>query len=211
MGRLNSHGVDVADLPVSGEVRELCHDLIEPAATIRWLVCVAGADPAKDHRDVLAAIGVAAGQIATICEHVLGEPGPWTGVRLDRLAADAVVSAQARYAGTIEVISRPVTVRAHAADIVRILGNLLTNACRAAGPDGRVRLFIDASDGQARLAVTDSGNGLRGAAPRGRAGLGLEIIGALALDCGGSVHLGVGDLGGLSVTVRLPEHGGCSS
>jgi signal transduction histidine kinase len=91
---------------------------------------------------------------------------------------------------------------------VRILGNLLANACRAAGPAGRVRILVDEADGQARLAIADSGNGLgQPTAQGGRTGLGLDIVGALALKYGGSVHLGVSDLGGLAVTVLLPAQG----
>jgi signal transduction histidine kinase len=124
------------------------------------------------------------------------------------LAGDAASSAQVRYAGVIDVVSQPVTALAPAGDIVRILGNLLANACRAAGPAGRVRILVDEADGQARLAIADSGNGLgQPAAQGGRAGLGLDIVGALALKYGGSVHLGVSDLGGLAVTVLLPAQG----
>ena len=95
--------------------------------------------------------------------------------------------------------------------MVRILGNILANACRAAGPSGRVRVIVDEAGDQARLAIADSGNGLGQAVPGGRAGLGLDIIGALALNYGGSVHLGVSDLGGLAVTVLLPAPGRSSN
>jgi signal transduction histidine kinase len=211
---------DWADLPAVREVsldaaasslRELCHDLIEPAATITWLVRAADADSAQDLRNRLGAIAVAAGQIAAICEHILDGPQRCAGVRLDLLAEDAVASAKVRYAGVIDLVSQPVMALARQGDIIRILGNVLTNACRAAGPAGRVRVLVDETDGQARLAVADSGDGLGHAVPGGRAGLGLEIIGALALRCGGSVHLGASDVGGLAVTVRLPAQGRSSN
>ena len=191
-------------------LREFCHDLIEPAATIRWLANVAVTDSGPDLRDRLGAIAVAASQIAAICEDVLGWPRHGTGTRLDVLAGDAAASTQVRYAGVIDVVAQPVTALAPAGDLVRILGNLLANACRAAGPDGRVRLLVDEADGQARLTIADTGNGLGQAAPAGRAGLGLDIVGALALKHGGSVHLGVSDLGGLAVSVLLPGQGGSS-
>jgi len=47
---------------------ELCHDLIEPTATIRWLVRAAATESGQDLRDRLGAIAVAASQIAAICE-----------------------------------------------------------------------------------------------------------------------------------------------
>ena len=194
--------------PAAGaSLRELCHDLIEPTATIRCLVHAAGAESGPDLRNRLGTIAVAAGQIAAICEQILAQPQPCPGVRLDHLAADAAASARVRYDGVIDVVSQPVVALARVGDIDRILFNVLTNACRAAGPAGRVRMLVDEVDGYARLTVADSGRGLGRGSPGGRVGLGLEIIGALALNYGGSVHLGVADLGGLAVTVRLPASG----
>jgi signal transduction histidine kinase len=192
-------------------LRELCHDLIEPAATIRWLARAAATDSGPDLRDRLGAIAVAAAQIAAICEDVLDWPRHGAGTRLDVLAGDAAASAQVRYTGVVDVIAEPVTALAPAGDLVRILSNLLANACRAAGPAGRVRVLVDEADGQARLAIADNGSGLGQAAPAGRAGLGFDIVSALALKHGGSVHLGVSDLGGLAVSVLLPAQGGSSN
>lgn len=192
-------------------LRELCHDLIEPAATIRWLVRAADAESGQDLQNRLGAIAVAAGQIAAICEHILDRPQRYAGTRLDLLADDAAASAQVRYAGVIDVVSEPVTVLAQPGGVVRILDNILTNACRAAGSDGKVRVSVDEADGRARLTIADSGSGLRHPASAGRTGLGLEIIGSLALNYGGSVHLGASDLGGLAVTVWLPTPGGSSN
>ena len=112
---------------------ELCHDLIEPTATIRWLVRAAATESGQDLQDRLGAIAVAASQIAAICENVLDRPQHGAAARLDVLAGDTASSAQVRYAGVIDVVSQPVTALAPAGDIVRILGNLLANACRAAG------------------------------------------------------------------------------
>ncbi|MGH3202465.1 MAG: sensor histidine kinase [Streptosporangiaceae bacterium] len=195
----------------SSSLRELCHDLIEPAATIRWLVRAAATESGQDVQNRLADIAVAASQIAAICENVLDWSPRDAVTRLDVLAADTAASAQVRYAGVIDVISQPVTALASAGDIVRILGNLIANACRAAGSAGRVRVLVDEAGGQARLAIADSGNGLGRAGPGGRAGLGLDIVGALALKHRGRVHLGVSDLGGLAVTVLLPAQGGSSN
>jgi two-component system OmpR family sensor kinase len=219
-GCLSIPGDNLADLSAAAEVssaaaglslRELCHDLIEPTATIRWLVRAAEADSGQDLRNRLGAIAIAAGQIAAMCEHILDGSPRYAGARLDLIADDAVASARVRYAGLIDVVSKPVTALAQPGDVVRILYNMLTNACRAAGPAGRVRVLIDEADGKARMTVDDSGGGLGRPVPGGRAGLGLEIIGALALKRGGSVHLGAGDLGGLAVTVWLPTPGGSSN
>ncbi len=107
-------------------------------------------------------------------------------------------------------MSQPVTALVHTGDIMRILCNVLANACRAAGPTGRIIVEVDEADGQARVTIADSGHGAARAVPGGRAGLGLEIISALALKYGGSVHFGASDLGGLAVTVRVPAQRGYS-
>lgn len=191
-------------------LRELCHDLIEPTATIIWLVRAAENESGGEIRGRLEAIAAAAGQIAAICDDILDPPSSRPHVRLDRVAAEAVASARARYSGEIDVVAEPVTVAAGGGDIVRILCNVLANACRAAGPAGQVRVAVGEAGGQARLTIADSGHGLGGAGATGRCGLGLEIIGALALKYGGSVHLCVSDLGGLAVTVQVPAQRGSS-
>lgn len=192
-----------ADWPL----RELCHDLIEPTATIRWLVRAAEAESGEELRDRLEAIAAAAGQIAAICDDILDPQLSCPRVRLDMIADEVVASARVRYTGTIDVESRLVTASVRTGDIIRILGNILVNACRAAGPDGRVAVTVDESDGWARLTIADSGHGLAEPGPGGRAGLGLQITGALVLKYGGSVHLSVSELGGLAVTVQLPVQG----
>jgi signal transduction histidine kinase len=126
------------------------------------------------------------------------------------VAAEAIASAKARYTGAIDIVSQPVTALVWTGDIFRILYNLLTNACRAAGPVGRIIVAVGEADGCARLTIADSGHGLADAAARGRAGLGLDIVGALTLKYGGSLHLGVSDLGGLAVTVQVPAQRGHS-
>lgn len=188
-------------------LRELCHDLIEPAATIRWLVRAAEADSGDELHDRLAAIATAAGQIAAICGDILDPPRRRPCVRLDRVAAEAIASARTRYTGAIDIVSQPVTALACTGDIIRILCNLLANACRAAGPVGRVVVAVGQADGCARLTIADSGQGLAGPTSGGRAGLGLDIVGSLALKNGGTVNLGVSDLGGLAVTVQVPAQG----
>jgi two-component system OmpR family sensor kinase len=210
---------DLAGFPVKSDsaftttgtsLREFCHDLIEPATTIRWLARAAVTDAGPDLRDRLGTIALVASQIAAICEQILEWPRNDGVTRLDMLADEAAASAQVRYVGAIDVVVQPATALAPAGDLVRILGNLLTNACRAAGPAGRVRVIVDEADGQARLVIADTGSGLGQGAPGGRAGLGLDIVGALARKHGGRVHLGVSDLGGLAVTVLLPALGGPS-
>jgi signal transduction histidine kinase len=210
LGNLSALG-EAGTVATGSSLRELCHDLIEPTATIRWLVHAAEAESGGEFRDLLQAIAAAAGQIAAICEDVLDPPPSCPPVRLDTIAAETVASAAVRYSGTIDVVSQPVTVCVRTGDMIRILCNILTNACRAAGPDGRVVVAVGESDGWARVAIADSGHGLAHPGAGGRAGLGLEITGALVLKYGGSVQLSVSELGGLAVTVRVPAQGRASN
>jgi signal transduction histidine kinase len=170
-------------------------------------VRAAEASSKEDLNARLEAIASAAAQIAAICDDILYPPRRRPRVRLDRVAAEAVTSARARYTGAIDIVSQPVTVCAYTGDIIRILCNLLANACRAAGPVGRIVVAVGEADGCARLTIADSGPGLAYAGGGGRAGLGLDIVGALALKNGGSIHLGASDLGGLAVTVQVPAQG----
>lgn len=100
-------------------------------------------------------------------------------------------------------------------DLNEMLGNLLDNAARHASSIVRIGAGVDVSG--ASLRVEDDGPGLaeadREAALRrggrldrhGGAGLGLAIVKDIADAYGGEVSLGRSDLGGLSVTVALPN------
>jgi signal transduction histidine kinase len=200
----NTEGETAADVTGTRLLRELCHDLIAPAASIKLLAHAACAesDPDPAVRGRLQLIANEAAMIAEICGQVLDRPRRIDPVRLDALTAEAVARAQLRYRGVVERVINPVTVLVHPAVVVRILNNLLSNACRAAGPHGRVRVQVALDSAHARLSVADSGPGLVG--PRvGRTALGLEIVGSLVLGCGGTVQMEVSDLGGLCVTVSL--------
>ncbi|WP_419913251.1 ATP-binding protein [Hoeflea sp.] len=111
-------------------------------------------------------------------------------------------------------------------DVEEILGNMLENAGKWAAGKVRVRVEFDPSmpghtepDARATLAISveDDGPGmdddeLAEAVKRGRrldeskpgTGLGLSIIKEISEEYKGAVKLGRSELGGLSVTVRLP-------
>jgi signal transduction histidine kinase len=186
-------------------LRELCHDLTMPATSIRLLVSAATreADPGPALRARLRQIADEASRIADICGHFL-DPARRTGPSdLRMLAADAADSARSRYPGIIDVVAEPVMAAAHPVDVVRILANLLDNACRAAGPEGRVRLAVERGEERALMIVADSGPGF-GNGESGQASLGLGIVAALVRRNNGGLHMGTSDLGGLAVAVTLP-------
>jgi signal transduction histidine kinase len=184
---------------------EMCHDLLAPAAAIKLLVKSVGQAPELDPavRDQLQLVDAEAGRIAEICNYLLDRVPRKEPVRLDSLVGEVAVGARLRFGAVIEVATEPVSVRVHPAVAFRILINLLDNACRAAGPGGFVRLIAKPLDGRALLTVSDSGHGL-GHGPSGRASLGLDIVGALVLESGGTLELRGSELGGLGVSVILP-------
>jgi signal transduction histidine kinase len=198
---------DAADLDCR-TLRELCHDLTVPATSIKLLTQVAAteSDPGPAMRARLRQIYEEAARIANICGYVLDQPREQGPADLDLLAADVADSARWQYAGLIDVVADSAPVAAHPVVVVRILTNLIDNACRAAGPGGRVRLTVRAEGERATLIVADSGRGF-GQGESGKASLGLDIVAAMARRCGASVTLGTSDLGGAGVTVAFPRQG----
>ncbi|MGH9069227.1 MAG: sensor histidine kinase [Acidimicrobiales bacterium] len=197
--------------PTEGEafglrpIRELCHDLIDPAVTIRALAEAATVEgdlgPSAAFR--LRQIAGEARRMAEMCRHALGRPGPAGSVRVDLLAADIVEATRMVADASVELSGRAVTVATREVAVTRVLRNLLDNACRAAGPRGRVRVTVEAVADGARIEVADSGPGW-GAAPSGRASLGLDIVSALVGQLGASAWVTESELGGASVVVILP-------
>lgn len=187
-------------------LRGLCHDLSMHAASIRLLASVAAkeSDPDPPLKARLRQIADEAGRISGICSYFLDptrRPGPSD---LSVLAADAAESARSRYSGTIDVLAETVEAAAHPVEVARILANLLDNACRAAGPAGTVRLVVEGDAGLARIVVADSGRGF-GHGQSGHASLGLSIVAALVRRNDGTLQMGTADLGGLAVTILLPQ------
>lgn len=188
------------------QIRELCHDLVEPAAVIKVLAQAALAELAPDSatRIRLRTIASEAARITDMCGQVLDRRVRMSPVPLDTLAAEAMARARLHFDGDIDGAVQPVTVLANQASLTRVLDNLLSNAVQAAGPDGQVRVEVAAEADRAKLSVADSGTGLSGSRPE-QASLGLEITARLVLSCGGTLQMNMSDLGGLCVTVGLPR------
>ena len=187
-------------------VHEICHDLRHPAATIRAVAAALEAEcelppPARDR---LAQIVAEAKLIEQLCRQVtadgaVGGSGP---TRLDHLAVEVGRSMRVTHP-CVEVRAEPVLSDVDALSARRILWNLVDNACRAAGPEGRVVVAVWGDGAGGHLEVGDTGPGF-GGGPPGSAALGLTIVRALVDRHGGHVEVGESELGGARVSVVLP-------
>jgi len=196
MGALDEHGQDGVSLDVR-------HDLRHSASTIMMLVAVLQ-DQRRDGSERAALDGIT--HCARGIQEMVNELDRQAAaalVDLVTLATDAADRAALVYPGTITVQGEPALVVAHELDILRVLNNLLQNACRAAGPDGIVHVTVADEGAWCVLRVADSGPGF--SEKSGTAGMGLALVAGIAVNLKGHVALGRGPLGGGLVSVHLPR------
>ena len=126
---------------------------------------------------------------------------------LGRLASDVVATEQLAYQGRLQVLNPacPVLADVSRVDARRVIANLLSNAIRAAGPDGGVTVRIAADHGYGVLVVEDDGPGFARIPPG--TGLGRSVIAECLIRSGGRVGYGRSEAGGVKATVSLPLAG----
>lgn len=87
-------------------------------------------------------------------------PAPAFGVNLVSII-ERIATVAAQRGRTLEIrMSEPVLTRGHEERLERILGHVVQNALDATDLDGRVWLRLDRSNGQARIVVGDTGQGM---------------------------------------------------
>jgi signal transduction histidine kinase len=195
------------------ELRQLCHDIREPMATVLAIadaLLAEGGLPGHASSRVEQIAGLAQWQSEMI-GHLLGQPGR---VPPDADCADvaAIVNEASgaerlTWAGELrlEWPADPVVARVHPVILRRMTGNLLANATRAAGPGGTVLVRVDARDQWVQLVIEDTGPGF-GRLPA-KSGLGLRAVSQQAIRHGGKLECSRGDLGGARVHLWLPLAG----
>jgi signal transduction histidine kinase len=115
---------------------------------------------------------------------------------------------------TTDTGSGPALISAPPEWIDRLMGVLMDNACRYAGPDGQVRITVKAEGGRLALTVEDSGPGIPEAQRPGLfdrfqraeesgsgAGLGLAIGDSIVRSTGGRWHVATSSLGGARLEI----------
>lgn len=175
----------------------LCHDLRQYVAAGLHL----SEDMAEDAGP--ARLALIRQQFEAIAEVLDVEQAPTRrigGVNLTQLAGECADVVRLTYRAPV-IFERParVVVDGDQALLRRAVGNLLDNACRAAGGTGHVQLRVDVRDGEAYVEVSDDGPGF-GDVTAGT-GHGLRVVAAAARAYGG--RLEISSVIGTGTTVRL--------
>jgi signal transduction histidine kinase len=196
---------DRQSLDLERSILQLHHDLRQPLATILALTSAAAAQPdvSTTVRTCLERIETEARQLVRLCSDVLADAEEAHVVRVDRVVEDVCESFRLIAPCPLQTDAVPVLASVSEVGLRRAVWNVLDNACRAAGPDGNVRVRVRHDDEMVRLDVADSGPGFSGTQP-GAASMGLDIVRRFVEASGGTLHVAASDLGGVLVSIVLP-------
>lgn len=186
--------------PASGaeQMMRLCHDLRQYVAAGLLLSEARPGQEAGQTRMTLIhqQFTAIAEMLAVECDRRQGN-GP---VNLTRLATECADVARLTHRGRITVRrSDQVLVHGERTLLRRAVGNMLDNACRAAGPNGLVTITVGVDAEVATVEVVDDGAGFGGISSG--TGHGLQIIAAAVRACQGRLEISSGP--GVGTTVRL--------
>jgi signal transduction histidine kinase len=192
----------VSNTPNVDRLHEICHDMRQPVASILML-----ADAALTDDSIPPVVRVSLGQVreeaewlGDLLQHLLQPSGTETANGqahdLTRVAADVVAAAQATYRGDLRLQSSGGNLRVLGSplELRRAIANLVSNATRAAGPQGQVVVELCRAGEHVLLAVDDNGPGF-GLIRRG-IGLGLRAAARSLASCGGRIEFRRSRLGG---------------
>ena len=206
------------------------HELRTPLSVIRAEADVALSNDrdAASYRDTLVRIRGESGRLNQLVDDMLwlarfdSKPPRPGNEPVDLVALTAVCADRFRAVGpavSAETPGRPVLISAPPQWIDRLAGVLMDNACRYAGPEGKVTIRVGAHRGKVTLSVADSGPGIaaedrdrlfdrfhRTAEPGSGAGLGLAIGDSIVRSTGGRWHVGTSPLGGALMSVSWRHH-----
>ncbi len=195
--------------PTSAEqpalARQLCHDLRQPLAVIAAIMEGLDAEPGLSERGRQRLEQIIE-QTERLAQFVVGSlAAPQRAVvDLQRVVDGVARHRSVTFDGTLEVVGcEQPFVLGDAVLLDRALTNVVDNACRAAGPDGVVRVALWSEPDDVHVDVDDDGPGLGRSTQRGH-GLGLLIAQSVLDQHGGTLHTAPGLLGGTRVRIRLP-------
>lgn len=195
--------------------RQISHDIYHELSTIMLLASLLGSAPELDPgsreraRQILGETRWLH-QLHRAYEDSISDtqgrrPRAVEPVRLDQLTAEVVGAIQLSTLTRIGFTGTEAWARVDRLAFWRTLRNLVGNAVRAAGDDGRVEVRVSSVTGWVVAEVDDDGPGF-GAVPAAAGSLGLGIVQDLAAAWGGELEIARGVLGGCCVRLRLPMH-----
>jgi signal transduction histidine kinase len=215
-------------------LRGLLHDLGHEMTTLSYLVEAVRGDVclADDSSYRLELLSLEMARLLEIIREGLAGPGTGSAgpVGVREVVTQLARLGQLAYPAEVSLLPGPeVTALVNPVLLWRVLANLVENAARAAGPDGRVTLAIRHESGhlggqagqpgegapasgpgpagnpagQAVIEVSDDGPGF-GAGPPGAASIGLEVVSSLLESAGGTLVVESGPGRGTTARVTLP-------
>jgi signal transduction histidine kinase len=196
-------------------LRETCHDMRQPLASMFALAAAALAEPGLPEAAGarLEQMVEQAEWLAELIQHSLQLAAPDApdagGADLAHVAGDVAAAERMTWPGEVRMVSQPSAVftDVHPVLLRRMVANLVGNATRAAGPSGTVTVEVGRQQGSALLAVEDTGPGFGNKIPPGL-GLGLAAVSRNAVRHGGRVECDRSAGGGARVHLWLPLSAG---
>jgi signal transduction histidine kinase len=187
-------------------VARLSHDVRQYVAAGLLLSGAVASGPVDDHAEARR-MSLIHQQFLAIAELLDAEQQAqaWIGaVNLTELVAECIDTVRLTHG--VPVMSERMTrvlVNGNRALLRRAVGNLLDNACRAAGSDGRVTVRVRSGpDGQACVEISDNGPGFGNVEPG--SGLGLQAVAKVVKVCPGRLEITSGPDAGTTVRLWIP-------
>lgn len=198
-------GSDVHDMLA---VRGLLHDLGHELTTLSYLIHAVRGEPVlpgdSDIRMELVSLEIS--RLIDIVTNALTSGGAADPVDVRAMASQITRLASAAYGAHVVLLPGPgISVQVNPSLLWRALTNVIDNATRAAGQDGRVDVVVGQTP-RTFIDVIDDGPGF-GNGPPGVASLGLRVATSLLESCGGTLEVHSPTAGGTRVRITLPGQG----
>jgi signal transduction histidine kinase len=191
--------------PAPSSVNGVLHDLGHELAALSYLAEAVCGDPglSPDTRRRSEMLCLQTAALLDILRSAIMPPESGGVVELRQLLRQVISLAALETSTTVVLSPGPeVLVAVNGPVMRRVLGNLIDNAVRAAGPGGRVDITIVPAD-RPVVEIADNGPGV-GHGVAGWASLGLRIVAQLVTSFGGRFDIYSRSTGGTIARVEVP-------